>query len=109
MTDINTNDLFKSAGSKRMMKKEDRYELINYLFEHISDIKTASKKETARKISDGFKLEHPDLKVNENWIYRLLMGGIYCKNGEYGFESLDITVDEACEKPSKLEKEFKRE
>ncbi len=108
MTDLNTNDLFKSEGSKRMMKKQDRYALIDYLFQHIAECKTPSKKETARKISDGFKLEHPELKINENWVYRLLMGGIYCKDGKYGFDSLEITVDEACEKPSKLEKEFKR-
>lgn len=106
---INTIELFASAGGKRVMKKKDRFMFIDYLFEHLTDHPLTSKKDVAKKLADDFRAIHPDLKVNENWIYRLFCAGIYKdEEGKYGFKLVDCTVDEACEKPTLLEKAFKR-
>lgn len=94
-----------SQSSKQVMKEEDRRAFIDFLFQELETIKKMSKKQIAKTISDKYKEEHPDLKLNEVWVYRLLLGGIYRNdNGQYGFDKIDCDFDEMLSKPSILEK-----
>ena len=104
MIAIRTNDLFGKTESKRMTK-EDRLTFIGYLFDTIPSLSFTSKKDLAKKVVQQYREEHPEHKLNECWVYRLLLADIYRNEvGEYGFENIDFTVDEACEKPAILEK-----
>lgn len=97
-----------SQSSKQVMKEEDRRAFIDFLFQELETIKKMSKKQIAKTISDKYKEEHPNLKLNEVWVYRLLLGGIYRNDdGQYGFDKIDCDFDEMLSKPSILEKALK--
>lgn len=97
-----------SQLSKQVMKEEDRRTFIDFLFQELETIKKMSKKQIAKTISDKYKEEHPNLKLNEVWVYRLLLGGIYRNdNGQYGFDRIECDFDEMLSKPSILEKALK--
>lgn len=87
------------------MKKEDRLKFIDYLFDHVIGMESSSKKDASKKISKMFKEEHPNLLLNEMWVYRLLLAGIYKDSeGHYGFQNItEMTVDEVCDKPAAFE------
>lgn len=104
VTAIRTNALFGEVESKRMTK-EDRLSFIDYLFDMIPKLSFKSKKDLSKKVAKQYREEHPEHKLNECWVYRLLLGGIYRdEDGNYGFENITVSVDEACEKPMILEK-----
>lgn len=103
---INTNDMFGSSNGKQRMKKEDRLKFIDYLFDHVMDIESSSKKDASKKISKMFKDDHPNLLLNEMWVYRLLLAGIYKDSeGHYGFQNItEMTVEDVCGKPAAFER-----
>lgn len=100
---IHMNDLCSSHRLTRNMKEEERRMFIDYMFEHVETSEKLSKKSMAKRLSDMFKEGHPELKLNEVWVYRLLLAGIYKdKNGNYGFDNIECDFDESCKKPSLL-------
>lgn len=101
---IHTNISYETP-ERRNMNKDDRRNFIDHLFDVFETLDKSSKKQTAKQITSQYKEEHPDLKLNEMWVYRLLLAGIYKNDeGEYGFDNVDCDFDEMLSKPSILEK-----
>ena len=106
---IHTNISYEKP-ERRNMTKEDRRIFIDHLFDVFETLDKTSKKRTAKQISNQYKEEHPDLKLNEMWVYRLLLAGIYKNDeGEYGFDNIDCDFEEMLSKPSILEKALKNQ
>lgn len=106
---IRTNALF-GTTKRRLMNKKERLAFIDYMFEHLPEMKLSSKKNISRTLTDDYKELHPDLKINETWVYRLLLAGIYKdEEGNYDFENIEgCTVKEACSCPAALEAAMRR-
>ena len=102
---IHVNDVCRNGEWKRTMKEQDRRMFIEYLFDQVKTLGTLSKKQMAKKISDSFKEAHPELKLNEVWVYRLFLAGIYKDaEGKYGYDNVKCDFDESCRHPSLLDK-----
>ena len=90
------------------MTPEDRLSFIDFLFEHIQTLEKGSRNKISKEIVNAYKEKHPDKKLNESWVYRLLLGGIYRnEDGKYGFTHIDCSVEDVCSNPSMLEKALK--
>ena len=101
---IHANDICKQSSLRRTLKKEDRLSFIEFMFEEFKTIEKTSKKSMAKRISDKYKELHPDLKLNEVWVYRLLLAGIYKdENDHYGFDNVECDFDAMLSKPSLLD------
>ena len=102
---IHVNNLCRDGIYRRTMKEQDRRMFVDYLFEQVKTLGTLSKNQMAKKISESFKEAHPELKLNEVWVYKLFVAGIY-KNaeGKYGFDNVDCDFDAVCKHPSVLDK-----
>lgn len=102
---IHINDLCRNGMHKRTMREQDRRMFIEYLFDQVKTLGALSKKQMAKKISDSFKEAHPELKLNEVWVYRLFLAGIYKDTeGKYGYDNVKCDFDESCKHPSLLDK-----
>ena len=90
---------FKERHRLRRMNKDDRYDFINWMFEHFHDIDSSqSRWKIAKDLTKLYKEEHP-VQLNVDWVNALLRCQIIkYKDGTYGFESTDIpfTVDDMC-------------
>ena len=101
---IHANDICKQSSLRRTLKKEDRLSFIEFMFEEFKTIEKTSKKSMAKRISDKYKELHPDLKLNEVWVYRLILAGIYKdENDHYGFDNVECDFDAMLSKPSLLD------
>lgn len=101
---IHANDICKQSSLRRTLKKEDRLSFIEFMFEEFKTIEKTSKKSMAKRISDKYKELHPDLKLNEVWVYRLILAGIYKdENDHYGFDNVECNFDAMLSKPSLLD------
>ena len=101
---IHANDICKQSSLRRTLKKEDRLSFIEFMFEEFKTIEKTSKKSMAKRISDKYKEVHPDLKLNEVWVYRLILAGIYKdENDHYGFDNVECDFDAMLSKPSLLD------
>lgn len=67
---IHTNISYETP-ERRNMNKDDRRNFIDHLFDVFEILDKSSKKQTAKQITAQYKEEHPDLKLNEMWVYRL--------------------------------------
>lgn len=103
-TTLRTDALFKEISRGKTMSKEERLNFINFMFEHIQTLEKGSRNKIAKEITRMYKEEHPGLKLNEMWVYRLLLAGIYVEKGKYGFAHIDCSVEDICSIPSMLEK-----
>ena len=101
---IHSNDICKQSSLRRTLKKEDRLSFIEFMFEEFKTIEKTSKKSMAKRISDKYKELHPDLKLNEVWVYRLILAGIYKdENDHYGFDNVECDFDAMLSKPLLLD------
>lgn len=104
---IHTDDAFETSD-KKVMNADDRRKFVIYLFETFDSLDKTSKKKAAKQCVEEYRKLHNDLKVNEMWVYRLLLAGIYKdENGNFGFDNIDCDFEEMIAKPSILEKKLK--
>lgn len=106
-TTLRTDALFKEISRGKTMSKEERIKFIDFMFTHIQTLEKASRNKIAKELTRLYKEKHPDLKLNEMWVYRLLLAGIYIEEGKYGFAHIDCSVEDVCSNPSMLEKALK--
>ena len=95
-------DFDTEVKSKKYRKSntDDRKDFIDWMFDHIEDVKGKSKNETAKWLSKTYSDENECI-INYNWVYMLLRLGIVKYDDDtYGFKKTeDYTVDDLCEHP----------
>ena len=84
----------------RKANTDNRKAFVDWMFDHIDDVKGMSKNEMAKWLSKTYSDENECI-INYNWVYMLLRLGIVKYDDDtYGFKKTeDYTIDDLCEKP----------
>lgn len=91
---------FVSSSRGRNLTSEERMRFLNWMFDHIAEMRSHSRNELAHLFVRKYASE-TGLRISKDWLYYLIRLGIYRDNNGLGLsEPCEYTIEQLCEKPS---------